>query len=441
MEKIDLLISAKWVIPVEPAGAVLESHSVAVVDGRIVAILPTDAAASRFHATETHDLPNHALIPGLINLHTHAAMSLMRGLADDLPLMAWLSKHIWPAEAKHASPEFVRDGTRLACMEMLAGGITCFNDMYFYPEAAAQAALDCGMRAAIGIITIDFPTAYASDSDDYLAKGLAARDRYQDRPLLSFCMAPHAPYTVSDRAFERVVTIAEELDLPIHLHLHETRDEIEGSLNQYGRRPLERMNSLGVLGPRLIAVHAVHLEEHEIELFARHGASVAHCPSSNLKLASGFAPIHQLHRAGVNIGLGTDSAASNNRLDLFQEMRLAALLSKGTSGNAEAMPAAAALRAATLGGARALGLEKSLGSIETGKSADLCAVSFDGPGLTPCFDPVSHLVYAAGRENVSHVWIDGKLQIAYGKFTAPPFGDVDKMAGLWQDKLVAETKA
>ena len=440
MENIDLLIAAKWVIPVEPAGVVLESHSIAVNRGRIVALLPTGAAAMRYEAAENIELPDHAVIPGLVNLHTHAAMSLMRGLADDLPLMTWLSKHIWPAEARHVSPAFVRDGTRLACMEMLAGGITCFNDMYFYPEAAAQASLDCGMRASIGMITIDFPTAYASDSDDYLAKGLAARDRFRDSPLLNFCMAPHAPYTVSDRAFSRLVTIAEELDLPIHLHLHETLDEISSSLAQHGCRPLDRINALGVLGPRLIAVHSVHLDDLEIGLLARHGASVAHCPTSNLKLASGFAPVHRLHSAGVNIGLGTDGAASNNRLDMFQEMRLAALLAKGASGNAEAMPAASVLRAATLGGAQALGLGGNVGSIEPGKWADLCAVDFGSPGMAPCYDPVSHLVYAAGRENVSHVWVAGEMRVSYGNMTGKAMDGMDKLAGLWHDKLVAETK-
>jgi 5-methylthioadenosine/S-adenosylhomocysteine deaminase len=440
MENVDTLIAARWVIPVQPAGAVLDEHSVAVRDGIIVAVLPSGEAARRFTAAETFELADHALIPGLINLHTHAAMSLMRGLADDLPLMTWLSETIWPAEAKHVSPNFVRDGTRLACMEMLCGGITCFNDMYFYPEAAAQAAIDCGMRAAIGIITVDMPTAYAADADDYLAKGLAARDHYKDEPLISFCMAPHAPYTVSDRAFTRVVTLAEELDMPIHLHLHETREEIEGSLARHGRRPLQRMHSLGVLGPRLIAVHAVHLDGHEIELLARHGASVAHCPSSNLKLASGFAPAHKLHAAGVNLGLGTDGAASNNRLDMFQEMRLAALLAKGTSGNSQALPAQAALHAATLGGARALGLDRTLGSIEPGKAADLCAVEFTSLGLLPCYHPISHLVYAAGRENVSNVWVGGKLRLTYGEITENGAGDMDKIARLWQDKLGSETK-
>jgi len=440
MELVDTLITARWVIPMEPAGVVLDWHSVAVRDGVIVAVLPSGEASSGFTAAETTDLPGHALIPGLINLHTHAAMSLMRGLADDLPLMTWLNQYIWPTEAKHISPEFVRDGTMLACIEMLRGGITCFNDMYFFPDSAAQAALDCGMRAAIGIITQDLPTAYASDADDYLAKGLAARDQYQDEPLISFCMAPHSPFTVSDRAFTRVVTLAEELDLPIHLHLHETREEIAGSLHLHGKRPMQRMHALGALGPRLIAVHAVHLDDHEIELLSRHGASVAHCPSSNLKLASGIAPVHKLQAAGVNIGLGTDGAASNNRLDMFQEMRLAALLAKGTSGNPQSMPAKAALHAATLGGARALGLDRTIGSIEPGKAADLCAVEFTSPNLLPCYDPISHIVYAAGRENISHVWVGGIPRLTYGRITGNAAANMDKIARLWQDNLLTKTK-
>lgn len=441
MESVDTLIAARWIIPVIPSGEVLENHSIAIRDGRIVALLATDEAQARFQATRQHRLDDHVLIPGLINLHTHAAMTLMRGLADDLPLMTWLEKHIWPAEARHVSADFVLDGTRLACAEMLLGGITTFNDMYFFPEATAQAALEYGMRAAIGIITIDFPTTYASDAEDYIAKGLAARDHYQGNPLLAFCMAPHAPYTVSDKAFNRIVTLAEELDLPIHLHLHETRDEIEGSMKRYGTRPLERMRTLGVLGPRLIAVHSVHLDDAEIESLATLGASVAHCPSSNLKLASGFSPIETLRTAGVNLGLGTDGAASNNRLDLFAEMRLAALLAKGVSGNAEALPAAAALEAATLGGARALGMEKSIGSLESGKFADICAVDVSKPGLLPCYNPISHVVYAAGRENVTYVWINGEERVKNGKICVSHDPAMDKIAGMWHDKLNAETQA
>src|SRR5712692_2903077 len=396
MQAVDLLVSARWVIPVEPAGTVLDDHSVAVAEGRIVAVLPSAQAAQRFEAREHLRLDRHALIPGLVNLHTHAAMTLMRGLADDLPLMTWLRDHIWPAETRHVSPEFVYDGTLLACAEMLRGGVTCFNEMYFFPEAAARAALAAGIRAALGIIALEFPTPYAADADDYIAKGLAVRDAFKEEPLLSFCMAPHAPYTVSDRTFSRVLTIAEELDLPIHVHLHETRHEIEESLARFKARPMERLRALGLPGPRLIAVHAVHVTGPEIEMLARFGASVAHCPSSNLKLASGLAPVAAMLAHGINVGLGTDGAASNNRLDLFQEMRTAALLAKAVGEDAEAMPAHQALAAATLHGARALGLDASIGSLTPGKFADLCAVAFDGPELLPCYDPVSHLVYSAG---------------------------------------------
>ena len=393
-------------------------------------------AGTQFPDYERVALPEHVLIPGLVNAHTHAAMALMRGLADDLPLMRWLQEHVWPAEMKHVSARFVRDGTALACAEMLRGGITCFNDMYFYPEAAIEAAREAGMRGAFGIIVIDFPTAYASDPADYLRKGLELRDRYGDDPLVSFCLAPHAPYTVSDPTFRQVATLAAELDLPVHLHVHETEDEIQRSLAEHGVRPLERLRKLGLVGPNLISVHSVHLEEAEIRLLAKHGASVAHCPSSNLKLASGFAPIEALRSAGVNICLGTDGAASNNRLDLLSEMRTAALVAKAVARNPEALPAHAALRAATLGGARALGLNARIGTIEPGKRADLVAVEMRAPELAPCYDPVSQLVYAAGREHVTHVWVDGELRLRHGELQNNA-ANLDTHWRMWQNALAA----
>ncbi|HEY5763861.1 MAG TPA: TRZ/ATZ family hydrolase, partial [Rhodocyclaceae bacterium] len=370
---------------------------------------------------------------GLVNAHTHAAMTLMRGLADDLPLMRWLTEHIWPVEMRHVTPEFVRDGTLLACAEMLRGGITCFNDMYFYPEAALQAASTAGMRAALGMIVVDFPTAYASDPDDYLQKGLALRDRYRDDPLASFCLAPHAPYTVSDEALHKVAMLAGELDVPVHIHVHETEDEVARSVAEHGARPLERLRRLGLLGPNFMAVHAVHLSDDDILLLLRHNASVVHCPSSNLKLASGFAPIARIAGDGVNIALGTDGAASNNRLDLLGEMRLAALLGKAVARNAEAIPAHSALRAATLGGAAALGLEPKIGSIVPGKEADLTAVDLSAPELSPCYDPVSHLVYAAGREHVSHVWVRGRLILEDGAFSGSLTTGLESRLELWQN--------
>ncbi len=436
---IDLLIRARWIIPVEPANTVLEHHALAVCDGRIVDLLPERDAAERYVAARETRLDRHVLLPGLVNLHCHAAMSLLRGLADDTPLMSWLQDHIWPAEGRHVSPEFVHDGTLLACAEMLRGGITCFNDMYFFPTAAAAAVREAGMRAVIGLPLLEFPTAYATDADDYLAKGLAARDELLGQPLLHFALAPHAPYTVSDRSFERIATLTGELDLPVHLHVHETRAEIEESLKLHGVRPLERLRRLGIVGPNLIAVHAVHLDRHEIALLAGNGCSVAHCPASNLKLGSGIAPVAELLAAGVNVGIGTDGAASNNRLDLLADMRLAALLAKGASGDAAAMGAHAALHAATLAGARALGLDHEIGSLLPGKSADLCAVSLDDPLLAPCYAPESHMVYVANRENVSHVWVAGQMALENHALTGFLKKDLEKIASIWQTRIRPRT--
>jgi 5-methylthioadenosine/S-adenosylhomocysteine deaminase len=435
--KIELLIRPQWIIPIEPAGVTLSDHSLAVSEGRIVAVLPNEAAAQRFDPRQTLDLPGQVVLPGLVNLHTHAAMSLLRGYADDLPLMRWLSERIWPAEARHATPDFVHAGTLLACAEMLRGGITTFNDMYFFPEAAAAAARRLGMRAVLGIIAIEFPTRYATDADDYLAKGLALRDALRGDPLLDFCLAPHAPYTVADKTFEKIATLAAQLEIPIHMHVHETIHEIEESLTQHGVRPIERLRRLGLLGPQLIAVHAVHLDAGEIDLLAHEGCHLAHCPTSNLKLGSGIPPLSAIQTRGLNFGLGTDGAASNNRLDLFHEMRHAALLAKGASHNAEALDAHATLRAATLGGAQALGLEDRIGSLLPGKAADLCAVRLDEWLMQPCFDPASHLVYAAGREQVTHTWVAGMLAMCNGAPSRIDISELLDIAGLWHTRLTS----
>ncbi len=435
MQAVDLLIDARWVVPVEPAGVVLKHHSVAITGGNITAVLPSADAVKRFSAREHITLDAHALIPGLVNLHTHAAMTLMRGLADDLPLMAWLNDRIWPAEAKHVSHQFVHDGTLLACAELQRGGVTCMNDMYFFPEAAAEAALRAGLRASLGMIALEFPSAYASGADDYLAKGLELRDRLRHEPLLSFCLAPHAPYTVSDATFGKIAGYAAELGLPVHIHVHETAGEVADAITKTGERPLARLHRLGLVGPQLIAVHAVHLTVDEITMLATYGASVAHCPASNLKLASGIAPVAQLLKAGVNTGLGTDGAASNNRLDMFAEMRLAALLAKGASGDAAVLPAHAALHAATLAGARALGLDTRTGSITPGKCADLVAVNLGKLELQPVYDPVSHLVYAAGRSDVSEVWISGKQVVKKQHLAWIENEELEFIALMWQNRL------
>lgn len=434
-EHIDLLIEPRWLLPVEPTGLVLEDHAVAIRDGRILAVLPRDEARARYHPADLEVLDQHVLLPGLVNLHTHAAMTLLRGIADDLPLMDWLQNHIWPTESQFMSPAFVRDGTLLACAEMLRGGITCGNDMYFYPDAAIEAALAAGIRLVAGITTLEFPTPYAADAQDYLSKGLAIRDRFRGEELISFTLAPHAPYTVSDATFGHILTLSEQLELPIHTHLHETAAEIEGSLKEHGVRPLLRLQRLGLLSPNLIAIHAVHLDNQDIELLARHGCSVGHCPSSNLKLASGIAPVAALQQAGVNVGLGTDGAASNNRLDGWAEMRLAALLAKGSTGDATRVAAHAALAMATLNGARALGKEREIGSIVAGKFADLCAVRLDHLELEPCYDIASHLVYAAGREHVTHTWVGGRMRVADGELVDLDRDELLQRARAWQYKI------
>ena len=434
-KEVDLVIAARWLIPVVPRGEVLSQHAVVVDNGRITDILSADQAARQYRSRHTIILDQHALIPGLINLHTHAAMTLMRGLADDIALMPWLEKHIWPAEKRLVSERFVEEGALLACAEMLRGGITCFNDMYFFPRSTAQAAMRAGIRAQLGLVVLEFPSNYANDADDYLQKGFEARDDLRDNSLLSFSLAPHAPYTIEDRTFERIVTYAEQLGLGIHTHLQETRDEIADSMARYGMRPIQRMAELGLLGPNFLAAHCVHLEPRDLELLANYGCHIAHCPNSNLKLGSGIAPVGQMLEYGINLGLGTDGAASNNRLDMFNEMRTAALLAKGTSGDATMLPAAQALELGTINAAKALGLDSSIGSIEIGKYGDFAAVRIADAETLPCFDPVSHLIYAAGREHVSHVWVAGELRYQQGGYAGMEPAELKEIASVWQSKL------
>lgn len=435
LNSVDTLIFPKWVVPVRPHGQVLQQHAVAIQQGRVVGLLPREEALARFKPGTIVELPEHALFPGLINLHTHAAMTLLRGYADDLPLMRWLTEHIWPAEGEHVAEDFVRDGSLLACLEMLRGGVTCFSDMYFFPEQTAEAAIRTGIRACLGLIVIEFPTRYAADADDYLRKGFDLRDRLHGQDRISTCLAPHAPYTVSNRSFEKIMTFAEQLDLNIHIHLHETLDELAKSEAEFGLRPVARLADMDLLGPNLIAAHGVHLNLGEIELLAECGCHIAHCPASNLKLASGIAPIKALLGAGVSVGIGTDGAASNNTLDMLHEMRLAALLAKGATGDAEAVPAWQALEMATINAAMALGMEHEIGSIETGKAADLMAIDLSAPETTPCFDPVSHLIYAASRRQVSHVWVGGEILLQNGMPVRVHEKEILEKAKAWQNKL------
>src|SRR5688572_23412381 len=436
-ESCDVLIEAGHVVPVVPHGAVLEEHAVAVRDGVIVAVLPIKEARARFDAVETVSRPDAALIPGLVNAHTHNPMTLLRGVADDLPLMQWLQGHIWPIEGAVIGPEFVADGVTLAIAEMLRGGTTCCNENYFFPDVQAATYKRHGFRALVGLPVIDFPTAWAKSSDEYFDRAGEVHDQWRGDPLVAMTFAPHAPYTVSDANFERIRMLADQLDLPVHCHVHETAHETVESQQQHGQRPLARLDRLGLVNDRLIAVHMTQLNDAEIALCAERGVSVVHCPESNLKLASGFCPVGRLERAKVNLAIGTDGCASNNDLDMFGETRTAALLAKAVAGDASALDAASALRAATLGGAHALGWEGRIGSIVPGKQADLVCVDLDPLETQPLHHVVSQLIYAAGRHQVSDVWIAGRAKLRERMLVDMDAAALIANARQWRERIAA----
>ncbi|MCI4567378.1 TRZ/ATZ family hydrolase [Lysobacter sp. CFH 32150] len=436
-EACDLLIEAGHVVPVVPHGVVLEDHAVAVRDGAIVAVLPIGEARLRFEAKETVSRPDAALIPGLVNAHTHNPMTLLRGVADDLPLMQWLQGHIWPIEGAVIGPEFVADGVALAIAEMLRGGTTCCNENYFFPDVQAAVYHRHGFRARVGLPIIDFPTAWAKSSDEYFDRAGEVHDQWRNDALVATAFAPHAPYTVSDTNFERIRMLADQLDVPVHCHVHETAHEVAESQQQHSQRPLARLDRLGLVNDRLIAVHMTQLTDAEIALCAERGVSVVHCPESNLKLASGFCRAADVQRAGINLAIGTDGAASNNDLDMFGEMRSAALLAKAVAADASALDAATALHAATLGGARALGFDHLVGSIEPGKQADLVCVDLGELETQPLHHAISQLVYACGRHQVSDVWIAGKRKLRERMLIDIDTAALVANARQWRDRIVA----
>jgi 5-methylthioadenosine/S-adenosylhomocysteine deaminase len=436
-QPVDLLITARWVVPVQPDRVVLEDHAVAVHEGSIVDVLPVRDAAAKYAPRERVDLPEHALIPGLVNAHTHNPMTLLRGLADDLPLMTWLREHIWPVESKVMGPEFVRDGVELAIAEMLRGGTTCCSEDYFFPDAQAQAYKAHGFRAMVALPIVEFPSAWAQTRDEYFERALAVHDQYRGDPRVGTTFGPHAPYTVADESFARIRTLSDQLDIPVHLHLMETSQEVEDGKREHGLRPMQRLQKLGVVNDRLIAVHMTQVSDPEIALCAEAGVSVVHCPESNLKLASGFCPAEKLRRGGVNLALGTDGCASNNDLDMFGELRTAALLAKGVAGDAAAFDDAFALRAATLNGAKALQLDAKIGSIETGKRADLVAVKMDEVETQPLYNVVSQLAYAVSRRQVSDVWIDGARKLEGGALVDFDLAGVLEKTRRWRERIAA----
>jgi len=433
--KVESLIHSGWIVPVDPQFRVLHHHSLAILGGRIVELLPTDQARAKYQADNELNFAGHVLIPGLINTHTHAAMSLLRGIADDMPLMLWLHEHIWPAERRWVNEEFVRDGSQLAIAEMLRSGTTCFNDMYFFPDVTARVAAAAGIRATVGLIVVEFPTVWANNSEEYLHRGIEVHDQLRNQRLVRTAFAPHAPYSVSNQSLERIRVMADELEIPIHMHVHETRDEIHQSLRDYGLRPLQRLHDLGLLSPALIAVHMTQLEEDELASYAASGGQVVHAPESNLKLANGYCPVKRLLDAGVNVALGTDGAASNNDLDMFGEMRTSALLAKGMNRDPAAVPAPQVLRMATIDGARALGIAEETGSLEPGKSADIVAVDLSAIETQPVYNPVSQLIYAAGREQVTDVWIAGRQVLSKRKLTTLDAEEILARAAEWRDRI------
>ena len=434
---VDTLLHARWIIPVEPESVTYDYHSLVIDKGLIIDLLPTEQAKQKYQATHAESLLDHALLPGLVNCHTHAAMSLMRGIADDLPLMEWLQQHIWPLEKQWMNAEFVKDGSDLAIAEMILGGTTCFNDMYFFPEVTAQQAIQAGIRIKVGLVVIDFPTAWAQTGAEYIEKCLALHEKLRLSELCTTAFAPHAPYSVSDAAFKEIKKWSEQLELPIHIHLHETLHEVESAVAHNGITPLQRLQDMGLVNSSLIAVHMTQLSDAEIEQLASAGAHIVHCPESNLKLASGFSPVAKCIAAGINVALGTDGAASNNDLDMFGEMRTAALLGKAVSGDATAVSATVALQMATINGAKALGLDEVCGSLRIGKAADIIAIDLSYLETQPLYCPVSQIVYAASRQQVSDVWVAGQRLLKQRQLMT-----IDKTALLvrvakWQERLAS----
>lgn len=435
---VDLIINARWIVPIIPQDRVLEGCALVVNKGNILALLPQNEAAKRFDAKQTLDLSDHLLMPGLVNAHGHTAMSLLRGYADDQPLHTWLNEHIWPVEGRWVSEDFVRDGTELALAEMIRSGTTCFSDMYFYPEQAAQASLDARIRCQLAFPLLDFPTAWGTGPDDYMHKGLALHDNFRSNPLINIAFGPHAPYTVSDAPLRKIAVLSQEMDMPVHIHLHETSQEVVESLEKFGVRPSQRLMALDLLSPLTQCVHMTQIDATDIQLLQQTGAHVIHCPESNLKLASGFCPVEQLNQAGVNVAIGTDGAASNNDLDLFSELRTAALLAKTVAQDAAALNAHAALRMATINGAKALCMDDRIGSLEVGKSADIIALDLSELEMQPIYNPASQLVYTHAGQRVTHAWVEGRALLLDRQLQTLNEREIASKARWWRKQIAGD---
>lgn len=432
---IDTLIFARWIIPIEPHHQIMEHYAIAIHEGKIVDLLPQSTAKTQYAASQTYELPHHALMPGLINTHTHSPMTLLRGLGDDMPLMQWLNDYIWPTEGKWMNEEFCYNGTLIAIAEMLRSGTTCFNEHYFFPEAIAKATDQTGMRARISATIIDFPTPWSKTHEEGLSKARNFIEQYKNNSLIKLGIAPHAPYTLSDTSLLKIKQLANEFNLPIHIHTHETADEITGSLKEYNKRPLKRLFDIGFLESHVQHVHLTQINDEDIKILQQTKGHATHCPESNLKLASGFCPVQKLLNAGINVALGTDGAASNNDLDMFAEMQTAAMLAKSVAQDPTAVDAATALRIATLNGAKAMGLEKEIGSLEIGKAADVIAIDLQAANTQPVYHPISHLVYAVNSRQVSDVWVAGKQLLKNHNLTTIDENNIYQLADKWRKRI------
>lgn len=432
MERIDTLISARWLIPIEPRGCVLDQHAIAIRQGRIVALGPATQLEARFDPQARVDRPHHVVLPGWVNTHTHAAMTLLRGAVEAADLRSWLEHEVWPLERRWMDAEYVRDGTELAIAELLRGGTTCFADMHLFPEVIAQAASDTRIRASVGLPIFDIPTVWAGSADEYFRKGLKLHDEYRDDPLITTVLAPYSATALSEATLLRVRRIADELELPITMHVNESRAETERD----GERSIAKLDRLGLLSPLLTAVHLVHLDAAEMERCAAAAINIAHCPQSNLKLGNGVCPAAQLRALGANVTLGTDGAASNNDLDLLDELKTAALLARGVH-SAHPMSAHDWLYCATLAGARALGLGEVIGSITPGKWADLCCIDLRHPATQPVHDVANTLLFSAGRDQVSDVWVAGRALLEQRRLLHLDEDELFARTARWQRRISA----
>ena len=435
MAATEQLLSATWVLPIAPTHQVIDNGAIYIANGRVKDVGSLATLLQRYPHVQRQHFDQHVLMPGLVNAHGHAAMTLLRGCGEDMPLMNWLNERIWPLERALVSPEFVVDGVELACAEQIRNGVTAFADNYFYPERIAALVQKIGVRALLACPVLDFPMPGCADPKEAIAKTLKLHDDCQAYPLVNVAFGPHAPYTVSDEWLSQIATYAEELGLLVHMHVHESAHEIEESIKKYGVRPLERLENLGVLGPHFVAVHSVHLNDKDIEILKRHNVGVVHCPESNLKLASGFSPVARLMREGIRVAIGTDGAASNNDLDLLGELRTATMLGKALANDPTAMRAEDMLYMATMGGAKALGLESEIGSLEIDKSADIIAVNLSSLSMQPVFNPIYSLIYSASGHHVSDVWVAGQSLLRNGELLTINEPSLMQRIAHWQNRI------